>query len=98
MDKHLTEQITQKTSDTTELTKNSIPAPDTGSDIAQSFEGLPIENLITAPIIAAVKGQQELSSVYIDNLLSLAYSDEADKETNKKRQWKSIILKHHYYH
>lgn len=76
MDKHLTEQINRKTSTTMELTKNSIPMPNTDSDIVQSFEGPPIEDLITAPIIAAAKGQQELTSVYIDNLMHLAHSDE----------------------
>ena len=68
------------------------------SETALNFERLPIEDLICAPIIAAAKGQQELTSVYIDNLMRLAYSDEVDKKLMKKWQRKSLILKHHYYH
>lgn len=57
MDKHLTEQITPK----------NMPLPDTGCDIAQSFDGLPIESLISEPLIAATKGQLELASVYLNS-------------------------------
>lgn len=52
---------------------------------ADSFAGLPIESLICNPIIAAAKGQQELSAVYIDTLMNLAYADGGsgtDKKTN----------------
>ena len=57
-----------------EPAKNDIVLGDS-SDVARSFEGLPIENLICGPIIAAAKGQQELTSVYIDNLMRLAYTN-----------------------
>lgn len=49
--------------------------------IEKNENHLPIEDLISRPIIAAAKGQQELTSVYIDNLMRLAYSDENDEET-----------------
>ena len=67
MDKHLTEQITQKTTDTTESSEKNMPVPDTGADIAQNFNVLPIESLISKPLIAAAKGQQELASVYLNS-------------------------------
>ncbi len=42
---------------------------------ANQFVGLPIESLICAPILAAAKGQQELTAVYIDGVKKLAYKD-----------------------
>ena len=42
------------------------------------------EKLVIPPIIAAAKTQQELSSVYIDDLIYLAYPDETNKEINRK--------------
>lgn len=62
------------------------------SETAQNFERLPIEDLICAPIIAATKGQQELTSVYIDTLMHLAYSDEVDKKTNEKETKEKFTL------
>ena len=51
--------------------------------VGRSFEGLPIESLICGPIVAAAKGQQELTSVYVDTVMKLAYKDgKADGETN----------------
>ena len=44
-------------------------------NIADSFAGLPIESLICAPILAAAKGQQELTAVYLDGIMKLAYKD-----------------------
>lgn len=52
------------------------------NDVTQQFAGLPIESLICAPIIAAAKGQQELTAVYIDGIKKLAYTDETSKTTN----------------
>lgn len=46
---------------------------DASSDVKQ-FVGLPIESLICGPILAAAKGQQELTAVYIDGIRKLAYS------------------------
>lgn len=51
-------------------------------DIKKEFVGLPIESLICAPILAAAKGQQELTAVYIDGLKKLAYKDEANGDTS----------------
>ncbi|MCM1253105.1 MAG: DUF2589 domain-containing protein [Clostridium sp.] len=52
------------------------------SNIAQNFVGLPIESLICAPIIAAAKGQQELTAIYVDTVKSLAYQKDGTS-TNK---------------
>ena len=65
-----------------ENAKNDITLGDPPSTVAKSFDSLPIENLICAPIIAAAKGQQELTSVYIDTLMRLAYKEDSDQETN----------------
>lgn len=42
---------------------------------ADQFVGLPIESLICAPILAAAKGQQELTAVYVETIKKLAYKD-----------------------
>lgn len=67
-----------------ETEKNETVLGDNVGDVAKSFGSLPIENLICAPIIAAAKGQQELTSVYIDGIERLAYSTDANgnKSTN----------------
>lgn len=52
---------------------------------ADAFAGLPMESLICNPVIAAAKGQQELSTVYIDTLMNSDHADggsETDKKTN----------------
>lgn len=48
--------------------------------VADQFAGLPIESLICGPIVAAAKGQQELTAVYIDGIKKLAY--DKDNKTN----------------
>ncbi len=48
-----------------------------GSNPSDAFVGLPIESLICGPIVAAAKGQQELSAVYIDTLMKLAYDSQS---------------------
>lgn len=53
-----------------------------GNDVSKQFTGLPIESLICAPIIAAAKGQQELTAVYIDGIKKLAYADDKGEKTN----------------
>lgn len=73
--KHLIEQVTQKTSKTTN---------DDSSDVAQISDGLPIESLISKPIIAVAKGQQELTSVYNDTLMHLLLTDKIDEGTKEK--------------
>lgn len=59
-------------------------------NVTDSFAGLPIESLICAPILAAAKGQQELTAVYLDGIMKLAYKDgkppqegESGKKTNE---------------
>jgi hypothetical protein len=48
-------------------------------EITTQFAGLPIEALICAPIIAAARGQQELTAVYVETLIKLAYDDGTGK-------------------
>ena len=57
----------------------------------EKYTGLPIESLISAPIIAAAKAQQELVSVYIDGIKKLAYS--SDKDGKPAGETDEIILK-----
>ena len=88
--KKTTETIEQEKSSIPVLHTDSLPAAKDNivlsdefgtsgnSETAQNFERLPIEDLICAPIIAAAKGQQELTSVYIDTLMHLAHSDDLD--------------------
>lgn len=45
-----------------------------------SFDGLPMESLIAAPLIAADQGQQELTDVYLDNLMKLAYTSSSTEK------------------
>lgn len=62
---------------------NNTMLRDSNNDVASSFVGLPIESLICGPIIAAAKGQQELTAVYVDGLMKLAYKDgKAGGDTN----------------
>ena len=54
-----------------------------GQKAAKQFDGLPIESLICAPIIAAAKGQQELTAIYVDGIKKLAYKEgDVKKGTN----------------
>lgn len=55
-----------------------------GSATAKSFVGLPIESLICAPLVAGAKAQQELTAVYVDSIMKLAYKDGNlnDRKTN----------------
>lgn len=50
-----------------------------GGGAAELFAGLPIELLICGPILAAAKGQQALTDVYIDGILNLAYEEKPEK-------------------
>ena len=47
-----------------------------------SFDGLPIESLIAAPLVAAAQGQQELTDVYLENLMKLAYTSSSTETQN----------------
>lgn len=50
--------------------------------ITKSFECLPIDQLICAPIVAVAEGQAELCRVYLENLFKLAFKDKDHKEIN----------------
>lgn len=51
-------------------------------EITKSFECLPIDQLICAPIVAVAEGQAELCRVYLDNLFRLAFKDANHSEIN----------------
>lgn len=44
-------------------------------DVGSAFSGLPMEALISKPFVAAALSQQELSAIYVDTVLKLAYKD-----------------------
>jgi len=48
---------------------------DNPSSVASAFSGLPMEALIAKPFVAAALSQQELSAIYVDSVLKLAYKD-----------------------
>lgn len=55
-------------------------------EVTRSFETLPIDQLICAPILAVAEGQSELCRVYLDYLFELAFEkDESGKPTDKAR-------------
>lgn len=54
-------------------------------DIRKSFESLPIDQLICAPIKAVAQGQSELCQVYLEHLFELAFEQENGKSTKKTR-------------
>lgn len=84
-----TEVKTEKQEYVQEMPKDDIVLGDS-NDVTSAFGSLPIEHLICAPIIAAAKGQQELTSLYVDNLMQLAY---AKDESGKIDREKTNILK-----
>lgn len=47
-------------------------------DVSKSFESLPIDQLICAPILAVAQGQSELCRVYIDYLFELAFEKDSN--------------------
>lgn len=49
-------------------------------EVTKSFETLPIDQLICAPILAVAQGQSELCGVYLDYLFELAF--EKDDQGN----------------
>lgn len=75
----LPEQVIQPTQET--QTDDIVLGDESG--VVSNFEGLPIENLICEPIIAAARGQQELTNVYIDGLMRLAYGFDGDTPKDK---------------
>ena len=55
-------------------------------DVSKSFESLPIDQLICAPILAVAQGQSELCRVYIDYLFELAFEkDDSGNPTENAR-------------
>lgn len=46
-----------------------------GNEITDSFASLPMESLICASIVAAARGQQALTEIYIEGVKRLAYED-----------------------
>lgn len=55
-------------------------------EVSKSFESLPIDQLICAPILAVAQGQSELCRVYIDHLLELAFEKDSEgKPTGNTR-------------
>ena len=71
--------------------RKPLTAPTGSNGIAGEMTGLPMESLICAPIIAAAKGQQELTAVYIDGIKKLAYA--TDDKGNLTDETKEIVLK-----
>ncbi|MGN0141188.1 MAG: DUF2589 domain-containing protein [Roseburia sp.] len=61
------------------------------SDVGEQFAGLPMQSLICGPIIAAAKGQQELTAVYIDGIKKLAY-DKDNKTNTLNFQYKRPVI------
>lgn len=53
-------------------------------EITKSFECLPIDQLICAPIVAVAEGQAELCRVYLDNLFRLAFEGNDQNKGNKE--------------
>lgn len=74
------ESVTSK--NVPEEQKKEILQDEKGVQVSQ-FAGLPIESLICGPILAAARGQQELTALYIDGVKKLAYEDESAKKTNQ---------------
>lgn len=74
------ESVTSK--NVPEEQKKEILQDEKGVQVSQ-FAGLPIESLICGPILAAAKGQQELTALYIDGVKKLAYEDESAKKMNQ---------------
>lgn len=74
------ESVTSK--NVPEEQKKEILQDEKGVQVSQ-FAGLPIESLICGPILAAARGQQELTALYIDGVKKLAYEDESAKKMNQ---------------
>lgn len=58
-------------------------------NVGKSFESLPIDQLICAPILAVAQGQSELCRVYIDHLLELAF----EKDSNGNSTGNTRVIK-----
>ena len=73
----------------TENTNATSPPSNTGDP----FDRLPIESLISAPIIAAAQGQQELSATYIDSLKKLAYTPNSTETNTLDFKYERPVIK-----
>lgn len=60
-------------------------------NIANSFVGLPLEALIGKPFIAAARSQQELTAIYVDTVMGLAY-DKSDSETSGNKKANTLTI------
>lgn len=74
-----------------ESAENENPDMKEGNDqtsIANSFVGLPLEALIAKPFIAAARSQQELTSIYVDTVMGLAY----DKNESQSKKVNTLTI------
>lgn len=76
---NLAEKIWSRSFLSTAESRKETAAANGGAD---QFAGLPIESLICKPIVAAARGRQELTVVYIDGIKKLAYKDGKSGDTN----------------
>lgn len=75
----------------TESAQQEIVGDNPPKSGAEQFAGLPIEALICGPIVAAAKGQRDLTAVYVDTIMKLAYKDQdSGKEQNDKRETNTL--------
>ena len=78
---------TKKEEQKTENTNTTVPPDNTGDP----FGSLPMESLIAAPLIAADQGQQELTDVYLENLMKLAYTSNSTETKNLDFKYKRPV-------
>lgn len=81
---------TKKEELNTESTNATTTPPNNTGD---QFDGLPIESLISAPIVAAAQGQQELSATYIDSLKKLAYTPNSTETNTLDFKYERPVIK-----
>ena len=80
---------TKKEEQKTESTNTTTVPPDNTGD---PFGSLPMESLIAAPLVAAAQGQQELTSVYLDNLMKLAYTSNSTETQNLDFKYERPVI------
>lgn len=86
-------------SNTTETKKEELKTENTNAttsppnNTGDQFGRLPIESLISAPIVAAAQGQQELSATYIDSLKKLAYTPNSTETNTLAFKYEHPVIK-----
>ena len=80
---------TKKEEPKTESTNTTTVPPDNTGD---PFGSLPMESLIAAPLIAAAQGQQELTDVYLENLMKLAYTSNSTETKNLDFKYERPVI------